>query len=208
MRFIYLFIAFVAFPIVALSQNDEKLTPPKAAIIPHFDTTHQDIRQDNYFWMRKKDSPEVINHLYAENGFADLTMQPHQLLQKKIFDELRGMRNEKNTSLPNKSNGYYYYSKTEPDLNYPFYYLPYYPYNPELYKNKLDFAKSTEIRLIFDEFTQMLNQYKIKESYDYYKLSENLYINFSNTLEYPYSKNGSLQTSQKIVDTTVNKSGC
>ena len=73
MRFIYLFIAIIAFPFAALSQNDEKLTPPKAAIIPHFDTTHQDIRQDNYFWLRKKDSPEVINHLYAENGFADLT---------------------------------------------------------------------------------------------------------------------------------------
>lgn len=170
MKFIYLLIAIIAFPFIGLSQNDEKLTPPKAAIIPHFDTTHQDIRQDNYFWMRKKDSPEVINHLYAENGFADLTMQPHQLLQKKIFDELRGMRNEKATSLPNRSNGYYYYSKTEPDLNYPFYFRK---------KDTLD-AKEELV----------LNVNEVSESYKYFSISAFTISPDNKTLAYGVDYNG------------------
>ena len=165
-----------------MNHNMTKLILPITRLIPS-----TIFASKGYYTFRKLKS---ITHI---NTSLPLSLHYHQI-QNRL---------DKKTDCPN------YHSVLDiTHLNYPFYYLPYYPYNPELYKNKFDFAKSTEIRLIFDEFTQMLNQYKIKESYDYYKLSENLYINFSNTLEYPYSKNGSLQTSQKIVDTTVNKSGC
>ena len=190
MRYFYLLTLCISFPFLVLSQNEEELTPPKADIIPHFDTTHQDIRQDNYFWLRKKDSPEVLNYLYAENGFADLTMQPNQLLQKKIFDELRGMRNEKATSLPNRINGYYYYSKTEPDLNYPFYFRK---------KDTLNAAEEL-----------VLDVNKVSESYKYFSISALNVSPDNTTLAYGVDFTGgrkfnlyfkNLNTGEAIIDT-------
>ena len=37
---------------------------------------HGDVRQDDYYWMREKDNPDVIAYLTAENAYTDAVMKP------------------------------------------------------------------------------------------------------------------------------------
>src|SRR5205085_11991721 len=46
----------------------ERLSPPLAKRIPKVDVIHGDRRQDDYFWLRKREDPEAIAHLKAENA--------------------------------------------------------------------------------------------------------------------------------------------
>ncbi|MGH7385535.1 MAG: hypothetical protein ACREKG_10140, partial [Candidatus Rokuibacteriota bacterium] len=48
--------------------------PPVAPKIPRTDVIHGDVRQDDYFWMRSKDDPEVVAYLTAENAYTDAVM--------------------------------------------------------------------------------------------------------------------------------------
>ena len=41
--------------------------PPVATKTPKVDTLHGEIRQDDYFWLREKDNPDVLAYLRAEN---------------------------------------------------------------------------------------------------------------------------------------------
>jgi oligopeptidase B len=95
---------------------------PKAARIPHIDTTFNDIRLDNYHWMRSKGSSEVINHLYAENGFADKYMRNSSILMKKIYEEVRGRMIDDVQSLPSRSKKQLYYTRYEKGKDYPKYF--------------------------------------------------------------------------------------
>ncbi|MBV2168918.1 MAG: oligopeptidase B, partial [Bdellovibrio sp.] len=37
---------------------------------------HQDTRVDDYFWLRDRENPQVIEHLNQENKYADEVMKP------------------------------------------------------------------------------------------------------------------------------------
>ena len=39
--------------------------PPVATKVPKIDVIHGDVRQDDYFWLREKDSPETLAYLTA-----------------------------------------------------------------------------------------------------------------------------------------------
>lgn len=102
------------------SQNELKAPKPKQNVV--CDTLHNDVRCDEYHWMREKSSPEVINHLYAENGYADLYMKDHSLLIKKIYEELKDKIVEDIQSQPSRDKGYLYYTRYEKGKNYPSYF--------------------------------------------------------------------------------------
>lgn len=95
--------------------------PPVAKIIPKTDTTHKDIRVDNYFWLRDKKNPEVMKHLEAENAYTEAIMSDTQPLQEKLFAEMKGRVKESDVSVPYKDNGYFYYTKTLDGKQYPVY---------------------------------------------------------------------------------------
>lgn len=65
----------------------QEFTPPVAKKIPNQLIIHGDTLIDNYFWLRDKNSSEVINHLYAENAYADNIMKESLFLQKVLFEE-------------------------------------------------------------------------------------------------------------------------
>ena len=48
---------------------DETLSPPKAEKIPYQLKKHGDIRIDNYYWMKERLNPEVIDYLERENDY-------------------------------------------------------------------------------------------------------------------------------------------
>ena len=107
---LFFFICYFSF-----SQNSEKqeVDYPIAKKTPYYFVTHGDTVSQPYFWMRTKDTPDIINYLSAENTYSDFRMKSSNILQKKIFEEMRGLMKENNVSRPNKLDNYYYYSRSE-----------------------------------------------------------------------------------------------
>jgi oligopeptidase B len=95
--------------------------PPVAQVIP--DTMHEfgNIRIDNYSWLENRSLPEVMSYLKAENAYCDSVMTHTKVLQAKLFTEMKGRIKEDDQTVPQIDNGYYYYSRTEKNKQYPIY---------------------------------------------------------------------------------------
>lgn len=102
-----------------LHSNAQSLKPPAAEKLLHQTFIHNDTLTDYYFWMRDKYSAEVINYLYANNAYSDAVMKESAILQKVLYDEMRARMVETFQSRPAKRKGYYYYSRTIKDKDYP-----------------------------------------------------------------------------------------
>ncbi|MDB9755718.1 S9 family peptidase [Winogradskyella sp.] len=111
--------------------------PPKAKKNPHTLQMHNDTRIDNYFWMKDREHPEVINYLNAENDYCDAEMAHTKDFQNNLFEEMKARIKEDDTSVPYKYNGYWYITKFEKGKDYP------------IYTRKKDTLENTE-ELLFD----------------------------------------------------------
>ena len=109
---------YFVFIILAACQNRENVSPPKAEKIPMEITTHGHTRVDNYYWLRDRENPEVIEHLEAENEYKDNMLAHTRPLQEKIFDEIKSKIKQEDESVPYRKNGYWYYTRTVPDAEY------------------------------------------------------------------------------------------
>jgi oligopeptidase B len=96
-------------------------TPPVAKIVPKIDTLFGVTRVDNYYWLREKSSPQVIDYLKAENAYTDSMTASTKDLQDKLYNEIVGRIKETDMSLPVKRDNYYYYSRDEKGLQYKIY---------------------------------------------------------------------------------------
>ena len=95
------------------------IPPPVARKIPQVSTVHGDLRQDDYYWLREKDRPEVLEHLKAENAYTEALMKPTEDLQSALYDEMLARIKEDDESVPYRRGRYYYYSRTETGKQYP-----------------------------------------------------------------------------------------
>ncbi|MFQ5709386.1 MAG: S9 family peptidase [bacterium] len=99
--------------------NKTDLAPPVAEVIPKTDTTNGEVRTDNYFWLRQRDNPKVIEYLKAENAYTDAVMAHTKKRQEKLYQEMLARIKETDLSVPVKIDDYYYYSRTEEGKQYP-----------------------------------------------------------------------------------------
>lgn len=97
------------------------IKPPVAAINKHAITFSDTVLNDNYFWLRDRENPEVIAYLEAENEYTGKMMAGTEALQDSIFKELKARLKEEDSSVPVKRDNYYYYQRTEKDRQYPIY---------------------------------------------------------------------------------------
>jgi oligopeptidase B len=99
--------------------------------VPFNITEHNDTRVDNYYWMRltdeQKEAPDstrdqqakdVVEYLNAENAYLKTAMAHTEVLQQKLFDEMKGRIKEDDESVPVKDNGYWYYTRFEKGKDY------------------------------------------------------------------------------------------
>jgi oligopeptidase B len=93
--------------------------PPRARAIPHFDERHNDIRLDEFHWLRDRDSPAVIAYLQAENEWTSAAMRHTEDLQRSLYDELVGRIRQTDLSVPEPMDEWLYYSRTEAGQQYP-----------------------------------------------------------------------------------------
>jgi oligopeptidase B len=120
-------VAAIIFSCGRSSQSHENLTqkdfpaPPVALVKPDTFQEFGHLRIDNYFWMKDKSNQMMLDYLTDENAYCDTVMAGSKSLQEILFSEIKGRIKENDQSVPYLKNGYYYYSRTIKDKQYPVY---------------------------------------------------------------------------------------
>jgi oligopeptidase B len=92
--------------------------PPAAARIPKDVTVHGDRRVDDYFWLRDRTNPAVLDYLRAEDAYTDGVMAPTVPLQNTLYAEMLARIKETDSSAPYPDGAWLYYSRTEKGKQY------------------------------------------------------------------------------------------
>ena len=96
-------------------------TPPVAAQRPHeVKAPHGAVRNDEYYWLRddKRENPEMLAYLNAENAYADAMLAPLAPLKQRLYDEIVGRIQQDDSSVPYFEDGYWYYTRFETGKDY------------------------------------------------------------------------------------------
>lgn len=99
----------------------ENIQPPIAKIIPTQLEKFDDIRTDNYYWLKDRENPEVIDYLNKENDYYQKMTAHTQQFQNELFEEMKARIKEDDESVPYLYNGYYYITRFETGKDYPIY---------------------------------------------------------------------------------------
>lgn len=92
---------------------------PIAIKKPQLLEIHGHQRQDPYYWMNDRENQEVIDYLNAENTYLKEVMKPTEVLQKQLFEEMKGRIKEQDESVPYFKSGYFWYTRYEKGSEYP-----------------------------------------------------------------------------------------
>jgi len=96
-------------------------TPPVARREPKVDVVHGDTRVDDYHWLRRKDDPEVLAYLRAENAYADECLKGTEPFQEALYTEMLARIKEDDQTPPYRRGRFFYYTRTETGKQYPIY---------------------------------------------------------------------------------------
>jgi oligopeptidase B len=92
--------------------------PPVARPEPKHTPLHGVVLEDNYAWLREKESPEVIAYLEAENAYAESIMAPLASLRDQLYNEMLSHIKQTDISVPYRDGHWWYYTRTEEGRQY------------------------------------------------------------------------------------------
>jgi len=95
--------------------------PPQVEKKPKELILHEHTRIDNYYWLRERENPEVIEYLNKENEYTNEVMKETKPLREKLFNEIVGRIKKDDSSVPYFKNGFYHYYRYEKGKEYPIY---------------------------------------------------------------------------------------
>ena len=95
--------------------------PPTAKKLPITLEKFDDKRVDDYFWLREKSNPEVIDYLKAENTYTQTVLGPMKDFQEQLYKDMLSRIKETDENVPYKKGDYFYYSRTEMGKQYSIY---------------------------------------------------------------------------------------
>jgi oligopeptidase B len=101
--------------------EDRSTSPPIARKVPKIDLVHGERRVDDYAWLRRKEDPDVIAYLEAENAYAAHVMKPTEAFRDALYQEMLARIKEDDASVPYRLGAHFYYSRTEKGKQYPIY---------------------------------------------------------------------------------------
>jgi oligopeptidase B len=104
---------------IGTAPQDTAPQPPVAARRPVENQIHGDLRMDDYAWLRKKENPEVIRHLEAENTYTDAILKPTEAFQEALYHEMLSRIQQTDLTVPYRLRGYLYSTKTIEGQQYP-----------------------------------------------------------------------------------------
>jgi oligopeptidase B len=93
--------------------------PPVARRDPTPTTLHGVTLEDDYRWMRDKNSPEVLAYLNGENAYTSAVMAPTAELQAKLYAEMLSHIKETDESVPYRLGDWFYSTRTVEGSQYP-----------------------------------------------------------------------------------------
>ena len=102
----------------AAMAQDPHLHPPVAKKAPHVTMVNGTRLEDNYFWLRDKNDPDVMKYLKAENDYTEEVMQPTKDFQESLYQEMLSHMKQTDLSVPARQGRYLYYSRTEEGKQY------------------------------------------------------------------------------------------
>ena len=91
-----------------MKDAQKQVKPPIAQKIPKELEIHGDLRIDNYYWLNQREDQQVLDYLNAENTYREGVMAHLEDLQEELFQEMKGRIKEKDESVPQIDNGYWY----------------------------------------------------------------------------------------------------
>jgi oligopeptidase B len=114
--------------LTSCSKKDDLPDTPKPAKIAHETKLEWGaVEMDNYAWLRDKDWPnpvkdnKILDHLSAENKYAEAFFLKEQDNKEKLFTELKSRIKLTDQTVYTKRDDYFYYTRTEEDKAYPIY---------------------------------------------------------------------------------------
>jgi oligopeptidase B len=93
--------------------------PPIARRQPTPTTLHGVTLNDDYRWLRDKESAEVLNYLNAENAWTAAAMAPTAELQAMLYAEMLSHIKETDESVPYRLGDWFYTTRTVEGSQYP-----------------------------------------------------------------------------------------
>ena len=99
--------------------NSSKPMPPIATRKPQIFEKFGDKRIDDYFWLREKSNPQVIDYLNAENTYTKSFMDDFKPFQEQLYKDMLSRIKETDENVPYLKHGYWYNSRTEQGKQYP-----------------------------------------------------------------------------------------
>lgn len=100
------------------SGHSQPVSAPVAKKIPHTRSIHGREVIDHYEWMRDKENPELRAYLEAENAYTDARTAHLKPLEETVFQEVKARVKETDMSLPVRSDGYWYFGRTQEGKSY------------------------------------------------------------------------------------------
>jgi oligopeptidase B len=119
--FVSVLLLAIAATLASAQLSIDHLVAPVAKTIARIDTLFGDIRVDNYYWLRHKADPTVVEYINEENSYTAAVMKPTEGLQQKVYDEIISRTKQTDLSAPYRLAGYWYYTRTEEGKQYPIY---------------------------------------------------------------------------------------
>ena len=152
---------------------------PKPKKIPKILEAHEDLRTDNYYWLRDdtRKNPEILSYLEEENKYCEEWFVNGVDYRKEIYNELVNSIPKEEISLKIKKNDFYYFSKMKSDEQYPVYFR--------------------EKETVEEE---ILNVNKLGKDLDYYQISGVSPSPNNNIIAYGEDKNGRREYTVKFKD--------
>lgn len=100
------------------STNAAAAMPPYAKREPKRREFHGDVFEDDYEWMRDKDSDDVRSYVAAENQYCERRMAHLADFRHTLFEELKSHVEETDMSVPTRVNDYWYFTRTQQGKQY------------------------------------------------------------------------------------------
>ncbi len=93
--------------------------PPLASRRPHVLVAHGDVREDDWYWLRDAEDPDVVAYLRAENAYTDEALAPVAEFRQSLFEEIKSRIKETDVGAPARKGRWWYYGRTVEGLQYP-----------------------------------------------------------------------------------------